>query len=120
MQGKLPFTGRLLAAMGLAAICLCAIPAIVRADSLFPTKLANKTLTGSSAARSASLYTDSRAHEVGDVLTITIAENTSAQSSANTKTQHDDSVTAFGGQGGNRTECSRNKLRASCCYHAIF
>src|SRR5262249_17458060 len=33
------------------------------------------------------------------VLTITIAENTSAQSTATTKTQHDDSVTAFGGTG---------------------
>ncbi len=78
-----------------AAMPLCA----VHADSLFPTKAAGKALNGSGAARSASLYSDSRAHEVGDVLTITIAENTSAQSTANTKTSHDDAVTAFGGTG---------------------
>ena len=69
------------------------------ADSLFPTKVANKSLTGSSAARASSLYSDSRAHEVGDVLTITIAENTSAAASANTKTAHDDTVSALGGTG---------------------
>ena len=78
--------------LGLAGISACA-------DSLFPTKAANKALTGSSAARSSSLYSDSRAHEVGDVLTITIDENTSAQASAGTKTAHDDSVSAFGGTG---------------------
>jgi flagellar L-ring protein precursor FlgH len=70
-----------------------------RADSLFPAKTASKALAGSSVARSASLYSDSRAHEVGDVLTITIDENTSAQSTANTKTSHDDTVSGFGGTG---------------------
>ena len=99
MQRQLQFARFFAARIVAATICLCAPLASVSADSLFPTKIANKSLTGSSAARSASLYSDSRAHEVGDVLTITIAENTSAQSSANTKTQHDDSVTAFGGTG---------------------
>ena len=80
-------------------ICLTLPLAPVHADSLFPTQAATKALTGSSAASAASLYSDSRAHEVGDILTITIAENTSAQSSANTKTAHDDSVSAFGGTG---------------------
>jgi len=99
MQRNPRFTHQLFAGTIAAAIALCAPLASVSADSLFPTKMANKALTGSSAARSASLYSDSRAHEVGDVLTITIAENTTAQSSANTKTAHDDSVTAFGGTG---------------------
>lgn len=82
-----------------AVACLIMSQSPGRADSLFPTKMASKALTGSAAARSASLYSDSRAHEVGDILTVTIAENTSAQSSANTKTSHDDSVSAFGGTG---------------------
>jgi flagellar L-ring protein precursor FlgH len=81
------------------ALCLALPPGAAHADSLFPAKAASKALTGSAAARSASLYSDSRAHEVGDVLTITIAENTSASSTANTKTAHDDSVNAFGGTG---------------------
>jgi flagellar L-ring protein precursor FlgH len=93
--------GRSRAAVNLSALAflMCWTLAPVWADSLFPAKEASKALTGSSAARSASLYSDSRAREVGDVLTITIAENTSAQSSANTKTAHDDSVTGFGGTG---------------------
>ena len=82
-----------------AALCLQLAPARACGDSLFPTKAAVKALTGSTAARAASLYSDSRAHEVGDILTITVAENTSAKSSANTKTAHDDSVSAFGGTG---------------------
>ncbi|HLJ55955.1 MAG TPA: flagellar basal body L-ring protein FlgH [Chthonomonadaceae bacterium] len=91
-------TGKSLAMLGIAAAASIAAGSI-RADSLFPIKVANKSITGSSAASSASLYSDSRAHEVGDVLTITIAENTSAQSTATTKTSHDDSVTALGGTG---------------------
>src|SRR5689334_2405031 len=94
-------TNRLAAVSGcvyaLAALFLSSQPAA--ADSLFPAKTASKALTGSAAARSASLYSDSRAHEVGDVLTITIDENTSAQSTANTKTSHDDTVSGFGGTG---------------------
>ena len=88
-----------IAVASLMAAALLSGDAVSRADSLFPTKAANKALTGSTAARSASLYSDSRAHEVGDVLTITISENTSAQASANTKTAHDDTVSAFGGTG---------------------
>jgi flagellar L-ring protein precursor FlgH len=87
-------------AAGAAALLLIGAPARpAQADSLFPAKAASKALTGSAAAGSASLYSDSRAHEVGDILTITIAENTSAQSSANTKTSQDDSVSAFSGTG---------------------
>ena len=56
-------------------------------------------MQGSSSASMASLFSDNRAHSVGDVLTITIAETTSAQSSANTKTSQDDNVSAFGGTG---------------------
>ena len=74
-------------------------PKEVRADSLFPTQEATKALRGSSSASAASLFTDTRAHSVGDILTITVAESTSAQSSATTKTAHDDAVTAFGGTG---------------------
>ena len=100
MQYQLQFTrNRDLARVIVVMICLNLPFLTVRADSLFPAKAASKALTGSAAARSASLYSDSRAHEMGDVLTITIAENTSAQSSANTKTSHDDSVTGFGGTG---------------------
>ena len=94
-----PSFARRIAGPTIAAICLCGAVASASADSLFPTKAANKSLTGSTAARASSLYSDSRAHEVGDVLTITISENTSAQSTANTKTAHDNSVTALGGTG---------------------
>lgn len=91
---------RFCTAAGVAAVLFISAPAPrAHADSLFPAKAASQALAGSAAARSASLYSDSRAHEVGDILTITIAENTSAQSSANTKTSHDDSVSAFGGTG---------------------
>jgi flagellar L-ring protein FlgH len=94
------FAGCWSALRAVAALAALSLPlAPVHADSLFPTKAANKALGGSTASRTASLYSDSRAHEVGDVLTITIAENTSAQSSANTKSSQDDSVTGFGGTG---------------------
>jgi flagellar L-ring protein precursor FlgH len=92
---------RSIAAGSLLAVVMCLnLPfAPAHADSLYPTKAATKALAGSSAATAASLYSDSRAHDVGDILTITIAENTSAQSTANTKTSADDSVSAFGGTG---------------------
>jgi flagellar L-ring protein precursor FlgH len=95
-EEKVRFTAGM---VGACALLLTLAVGSVSADSLFPSKQASKELHGSSAAKAASLYSDSRAHEVGDVLTITIAENTTAQSSANTKTAQDDSVSAFGGTG---------------------
>jgi len=80
-------------------VALLSLTGMAHADSLFPTKKASQAATSSSSSSSASLFTDSRAHNVGDVLTITIAENTTAQSSANTKTAKDESVSAFGGSG---------------------
>jgi flagellar L-ring protein precursor FlgH len=69
------------------------------ADSLFPIKKVKQTQRGSSAAGIATLYSDIHAHEVGDVLTVTIAENTTASSTANTQTSQSDNVNAFGGTG---------------------
>jgi flagellar L-ring protein precursor FlgH len=83
----------------ISAFALFALTGMAHADSLFPTKKAAQAATGSSSSSSASLFTDSRAHSVGDVLTITIAENTTAQSSANTKTSKDETVSGFGGAG---------------------
>lgn len=68
-------------------------------QSLFPVREAEQALRGSTSASVASLFSDTRAHRVGDILTITIAESTSAQSSATTKTSQDDNVSAFGGTG---------------------
>ena len=87
---------------GFALFCaasIYAVPISARADSLFPTEQATKALRGSSSASAASLFTDTRAHSAGDILTITVAESTSAQSTATTKTAHDDSVSTFGGTG---------------------
>lgn len=50
-------------------------------------------------AKGGSLFTDSRARQAGDVLTIVVQENASASSSAGTKTSRDDSVD-FAGVGG--------------------
>ncbi len=69
----------------------------VSAQSLFPTKQATQQTSGS--VGSASLFSDVKAHNVGDILNITIEENTSAQSTATTKTSNDDTVSAFGGTG---------------------
>lgn len=85
-----------------AALCmglLMTAAPLTRAQSLFPVKEANRALHGSSSAAAASLFSDTRAHSVGDVLTITVAENTTAASATNTKTAQDDSVNAFGGTG---------------------
>ena len=40
-----------------------------------------------------SIYQDSRAHNVGDILMVKIVENSSADKNAETKTQHDSSLT---------------------------
>lgn len=84
------------------ALCLSLLAAAscrTQAQSLFPVKEANRALRGSASAGAASLYADTRAHNVGDVLTITVAENTTATSTTNTKISQDDSVNAFGGSG---------------------
>jgi flagellar L-ring protein precursor FlgH len=85
--------------IGLVMVAMAATVSATHADSLFPAKKAKSALQGSSSASMASLFSDIRAHSVGDVLTITIAETTSAQSSANTKTSQDDNVSTFGGTG---------------------
>ncbi len=89
------FTGILI----LCSAGICSTGVNAQADSLFPAQASTKALRGSSSANAASLFSDTRAHSVGDILTITIAESTTAQSSANTKTSQDDSVSAFGGTG---------------------
>jgi flagellar L-ring protein precursor FlgH len=78
---------------------IVSVPSSVHAQSLFPLKKAKQNSRGSSAAGLTSLYGDIHAHSVGDVLTVTIAENTSATSTATTKTAQDDNVSAFGGTG---------------------
>ena len=84
-------------------ICCCAASLLalsavgVRAQSLFPLDDADRASATNSS--SASLFTDLRAHNVGDILTITIIENTTAQSTASTKISQNDSVSAFGGTG---------------------
>src|SRR5690242_18934468 len=72
---------------------------LTRTDSLFPVKQASQAQRGSSSASAASLYSDARAHSVGDPLTIIIAENTTAQSTAATKTAQDENVSLYGGTG---------------------
>ena len=83
----------------LMAVLLAASAGCVQADSLFPTKAASQAARGSSAATPAFLFSDTRAHSVGDPLLVTVSENTSASSSANTKTSQNDSVDVFGGAG---------------------
>ena len=85
--------------IGLAASTTFMGSAISQADSLFPVKKAAKASTGSSNVNASSLYTDIRAHDVGDLLTIVVLESTTAQSAATTKTSQDDSVNAFAGTG---------------------
>ncbi len=89
-----------LAAWICAAVALVSVTASpVTAQSLFPVKQANEALRGSSSGGAFSLFSDLRAHEVGDVLTITINENTTASSSATTKVSQDEGVNLFGGSG---------------------
>ncbi len=74
-------------------------PQITHADSLFPVKKAASASTGSSNVNASSLFTDIRAHDVGDLLTVVVLETTTAQSAATTKTSQDDTVSAFAGTG---------------------
>jgi flagellar L-ring protein FlgH len=72
---------------------------MARSDSLFPLKEANHALKGSKSATSSSLFSDVRAHNVGDVLYVTVAEATTAQSTANTKTSKDENLSLLNGTG---------------------
>ena len=67
------------------------------AQSLYPVKLATQEVNGS--ISSVSMVSDVKARNVGDIVNITIEENTTAQSTATTKTSNDDNVSAFGGTG---------------------
>ena len=69
----------------------------VHAQSLFPVRQATQQTSGSSSF--ASLFSDVKAHAVGDILNITVLESTSASSTATTKTANDDTVSAFSGTG---------------------
>jgi flagellar L-ring protein precursor FlgH len=72
---------------------------MARSDSLFPIKEANRALKGSTSATASSLFSDVRAHNVGDILYVTVAEATSAQSSASTKVSKDEDVSLLNGTG---------------------
>ncbi len=72
---------------------------MARSDSLFPVKQSSQAQRGSSSASAASLYSDARAHDVGDVLTVVIAEATSASSTADLKTSQDENVNINQGSG---------------------
>lgn len=85
--------------VGLALLGLIASSWMAHSDSLFPVKAASKDTLGSSSSIPSSLYSDSRAHSVGDILTVTIAESTSASATANLKTEQDDTVSAAQGSG---------------------
>jgi flagellar L-ring protein FlgH len=85
--------------LGLTVLTLCASAWMARSDSLFPIKEANRAIKGSSSSTAASLFTDARAHNIGDILFVTIAESTTAQSSASTKFNQDESVGLFNGTG---------------------
>ena len=83
----------------LAALAIASLAPAACADSLFPVKEASKSLRGSSSSNASSLFSDLRARNVGDILTVVIAENTTAQASANTKTSVDESVNTLTGAG---------------------
>ncbi len=79
-------------------VATCCI-AVAHADSLFPVKSAQKVLRGSSNTATASLYSDVRARSVGDILTVTIVENTTAKATADTNVKKDESVSGFASTG---------------------
>ncbi len=85
--------------LGLSVLALVASAWMARSDSLFPLDEANKALQGSKSSTVASLFTDARAHSVDDILFVTISENTTAQSTANTKFSQDENASLFGGSG---------------------
>ncbi|MCC5648001.1 flagellar basal body L-ring protein FlgH [Nostoc sp. CHAB 5824] len=84
---------------GLSILALTASAWMARSDSLFPIKEANKAIKGSKSSTLSSLFTDARAHNVDDILFVTIVESTTAQSSANTKFSQDENVGILNGTG---------------------
>jgi flagellar L-ring protein precursor FlgH len=78
---------------------VCALSTVAFADSLFPVKEAQKALHGSSNTAAASLYSDVRARNVGDILTVTISESTTAKATADTNVKKDESVSGFASSG---------------------
>jgi flagellar L-ring protein precursor FlgH len=68
------------------------------ADSLFPV---NNAEGGAVSASGISLFSDTKAHRVGDILTIMIDENSSAASNAGTKTSKTESMNTNQGVGPN-------------------
>ncbi len=74
-------------------------PTGANADSLFPVKEVKKTLRGSTNTNLASLYADVHARNVGDLLTVTISENTTAKATAASKTSKDESVSGIASTG---------------------
>ncbi len=78
---------------------LAALAPRTQADSLFPVKKANEGLRNSASSTYYSLLSDVRARNVGDVLTVTISESTSASSQAATKASKDESISGFAGTG---------------------
>jgi flagellar L-ring protein precursor FlgH len=83
----------------LSTLVLIVSSSVVCADSLFPVKEAQRALKGSSNTATASLYSDVRARNVGDILTIIIAESTTAKATANTDVKKDESVSGFASTG---------------------
>lgn len=91
-------TNKTIATMGLGLLLFTEGCVKVQAQSLFPIKAANQQAVSSSGAFF-SLYSDIRAHGVGDILTIIINENTTAASTASLKTTRNESGNFFNGTG---------------------
>jgi len=91
------YTRRFGAMCALTFVAILAKPGY--ADSLFPIKKANAGLKGSTASARYSLLSDVKARNVGDLLTVTVSESTSAKSQAETKAATNESVSAFAGTG---------------------
>lgn len=100
MHTQRPFSSRRQKLIiGFAAFALITSVRLAYADSLFPVKPAGLAERGSSSSSAAALFSDTRAHNVGDPLSVVISETTNAQSSAGTKAAQDDSVSFNGGAG---------------------
>lgn len=79
------------------ALLIAAFAPASCADSLFPVEQVSSK-PGIASGR-LSLFSDARALRVGDPLTVLIVENTSATSTANTKTSRDESVSGANSTG---------------------
>lgn len=122
-----PFARLLLAALPLAALTGCAIvpptPTPKYAATLPPEQLAAPQATGSIYADQTSLelFSDPRAHRVGDILTISLVESTQASKKATTATskKNGNNITSptvlgqslkFGGKAADTTLASDNSF----------